>query len=308
MLTISALSKAFAAVQALDGLSLDLRAGELVGLVGASGAGKSTTMRLIMGSLAPNAGTLTWMGRPIDAAARRRFGYMPQERGLYPRMTAVEQLTYLARIHGLGAQAAAGSAATWIERLGLEARRGEEIQRLSPGDQQRVQLAAALVADPQLLILDEPFSGADPLTQDIMSQVLHERARAGVPALLSSHRLESVERLCDRVAIIRQGRLVADGTVAQLRASTEPRWRAVVEPAPRAIPHDPSALASLPHARAERSAEGRLVLTAGGPDEQALLAVAQRLGTVRELGPVRRPLDEIFREALAAPHPDKDSL
>ena len=297
MLVLSGLSKRFGSLQALDDLSLSLDRGEIVGFVGANGAGKSTTMRIVMGVLAADSGTVTWMGAPVDAAIRRTIGYMPEERGLYPRMKVAEQLVYLARLHGLSASAAKAAAERWTERLGLERRRGDEVQSLSLGNQQRVQLAAALVSDPELLILDEPFSGLDPVAVDVMSQVIQERAAAGVPTLFSSHQLDVVERLCDRVVIIRSGRLVADGTIPELQATETPRWRVVVEQAAGSPPVEAASL-NLPAPTVELDDAGRLVITAAGADEQALLSAAQRLGTVRELGPVRHRLTEIFRDVL----------
>ena len=299
MLELSRLSKRFGSLQALDDLSLSLNRGEIVGFVGSNGAGKSTTMRIVMGVLAADSGAVTWMGAPVDAAIRRTIGYMPEERGLYPRMKVAEQLVYLARLHGLSASAAKAAAERWTERLGLEGRRGDEVQSLSLGNQQRVQLAAALVSDPELLILDEPFSGLDPVAVDVMSQVLLERAAAGVPTLFSSHQLDVVERLCDRVVIIRSGRLVADGTIPELQATETPRWRVVVEQAAGSPPVQAASL-NLPAPVVELDDAGRLVITAAGADEQALLSTAQRLGTVRELGPVRHRLTEIFRDVLTA--------
>ncbi len=301
MLTLSNLSKRFGSLQALDNLSLSLAGGEIVGFVGANGAGKSTTMRIVMGVLSADAGTVTWKGSPVDAAIRRSIGYMPEERGLYPRMKVVDQLIYLARLHGLSACAAKAAADRWTERLGLEERRGDEVQTLSLGNQQRVQLAAALASDPELLILDEPFSGLDPVAVDVMSQVLLERASAGVPTLFSSHQLDVVERLCDRVVIIRSGRLVANGTIPELQATATPRWRVIVEPPPDAAPLEAGALSGLNDPAVQIDGQGRLVVTAAGSDEQELLRAAQRLGTVRELGPVRHRLTDIFREVLTAP-------
>ena len=297
MLELSGLSKRFGSLQALDDLSLSLDRGEIVGFVGSNGAGKSTTMRIVMGVLAADSGAVTWMGAPVDAAIRRTIGYMPEERGLYPRMKVAEQLVYLARLHGLSASAAKAAAERWTERLGLEGRRGDEVQSLSLGNQQRVQLAAALVSDPELLILDEPFSGLDPVAVDVMSQVLLERAAAGVPTLFSSHQLDVVERLCDRVVIIRSGRLVADGTIPELQATETPRWRVVVEQAAGSPPVEAASL-NLPAPTVELDDAGRLVITAAGADEQELLSTAQRLGTVRELGPVRHRLTEVFRDVL----------
>lgn len=301
MLTLSNLSKRFGSLQALDKLSMSLAAGEIVGFVGANGAGKSTTMRIVMGVLAADSGTVTWKGSPVDATVRRAIGYMPEERGLYPRMKVAEQLVYLARLHGVSASAAKTATDRWTERLGIEERRGDEVQSLSLGNQQRVQLAAALVSDPELLILDEPFSGLDPVAVDVMSQVLLERAAAGVPTLFSSHQLDVVERLCDRVVIIRSGRLVADGTIPELQATETLRWRVVVDSTSDAASLETGSLSTLVDPVAQIDDEGRLVISAAGADEQELLRTAQRLGTVRELGPVRHRLADIFREALTAP-------
>lgn len=312
MLQISHLSKRFGSLQALNELSFHVGDDELVGFVGANGAGKSTTMRIAMGVLEADSGTVTWDGQPVDAGLRRRIGYMPEERGLYPKMKVEAQLTYLARLHGVSKARAQEAALEWTERLGIQARRGDEVQKLSLGNQQRVQLAAALVADPALLILDEPFSGLDPVAVDVMSQVLRERAEAGIPTLFSSHQLDVVERLCDRIVIIRSGQLVAAGTIEELAATATPRWRVVVDdgaagagaPAAASLtapsPLSP-ALAGLPQVEVSRDSHDRLIVTASGQDEQELLAAARSLGTVRELGPVRKPLTEIFREALTAP-------
>ena len=315
MLQISHLSKRFGSLQALNELSFHVGDDELVGFVGANGAGKSTTMRIAMGVLEADSGTVTWDGQPVDAGLRRRIGYMPEERGLYPKMKVEAQLTYLARLHGVSKARAQEAALEWTERLGIQARRGDEVQKLSLGNQQRVQLAAALVADPALLILDEPFSGLDPVAVDVMSQVLRERAEAGIPTLFSSHQLDVVERLCDRIVIIRSGQLVAAGTIEELAATASPRWRVVIDDgaaaagAPAATsqtapsPLSP-ALAGLPQVEVSRDSHDRLIVTASGQDEQELLAAARSLGTVRELGPVRKPLTEIFREALTAPAVD----
>jgi ABC-2 type transport system ATP-binding protein len=233
MLEIDGISKRFGATVALDGMTLTVRPGELYGFVGANGAGKTTTMRIALGVLAADAGEVRLGGRPLDAASRRRIGYMPEERGLYPRMAVGTQLRYLAELRGRSAAQAREAADRWTERLGLAERRADEVQRLSLGNQQRVQLAAALVAEPEVLVLDEPFSGLDPMAVDVMSEVLRERRDAGAPVVFSSHQLELVERLCDRVGIVRAGRLVAEGAVAELRDASAVE---VVVDAPHAPP------------------------------------------------------------------------
>src|SRR4051794_3438497 len=174
-------------------------------------------MRIVLGVLAADRGDVLWRGRPVGMATRSRFGYMPEQRGLYPKMRVRDQLVYLARLHGAEPAGARSAAGRWIERLGLTARAGDRVETLSLGNQQRGQLAAALVHGPELLGPDEPFSGLDPVGVDVLSGVLTEYAATGVPVIFSSHQLELVERLCEAVAIVKAGRLVASGGVDELR-------------------------------------------------------------------------------------------
>ena len=219
MLKITHLSKRYGSLQALDSLSFDVGAHELVGFVGANGAGKSTTMRIIMGVLEGDGRTVTWNGAPVDAAARRRIGYMPEERGLYPKMKVIDQLVYLAQLHDMEATEARSYGLELLERLQLKGEPTDSLESLSLGNQQRVQIAAALIHRPAALILDEPFSGLDPESVDTTVQVLREYAAGGSPVLFSSHQLDVVERLCDRLVIIRDGEIRADGTRAELLAA-----------------------------------------------------------------------------------------
>jgi ABC-2 type transport system ATP-binding protein len=296
MLEIDGVSKRFGSTVALDGMTLTVRPGELYGFVGANGAGKTTTMRIALGVLAADAGVVRLDGRPLDAASRRRIGYMPEERGLYPRMAVGTQLRYLAELRGRSAADARAAADRWTERLGIADRRGDEVQRLSLGNQQRVQLAAALVADPDVLVLDEPFSGLDPLAVDVMSEVLRERRDAGAPVVFSSHQLELVERLCDRVGIVRAGRAVAEGTVEELRDASAPELLVV---APHAPPGWADALDGVAGTRAAR--EGTVV-TLADPSDATLTAVldaARRTGPVLEFRRLRPTLSEIYRDTVA---------
>ncbi|GLZ45543.1 ABC transporter ATP-binding protein [Actinomycetospora sp. NBRC 106375] len=296
MLEIDGISKRFGSTVALDGMTFTVRPGELYGFVGANGAGKTTTMRIALGVLAADAGEVRLEGRALDAASRRRIGYMPEERGLYPRMAVGTQLRYLAELRGRSAADAREAADRWTERLGIADRRGDEVQRLSLGNQQRVQLAAALVAEPEVLVLDEPFSGLDPMAVDVMGEVLRERCDAGAPVVFSSHQLELVERLCDRVGIVRAGRLVAEGTVDDLRSASATEL--VV-----AAPHAPEGWAEvLPGVAATRSAESGLVLTLADGSEETITAVldaARRTGPVHEFRRRRPALAEIYRDTVA---------
>lgn len=202
MLHVEALSKRYGDIVALDAASFAVERGRMLGFLGPNGAGKTTSMRAILRLVDPDAGTVSWDGRPVDDPMRRRFGYMPEQRGLYPKMKIGDQVAWFGRLHGMTAPAAAAATAAWLERLALADRAGDPVETLSHGNQQRVQLATALVHDPDLLILDEPFSGLDPIGSKTMAGVLRERAAVGAAVLFSSHQLDVVEDLCDDVAII----------------------------------------------------------------------------------------------------------
>ena len=293
VLEVVGISKRYGDLVALENLTFDVRAGELFGFVGRNGAGKTTTMRIALGVLAADAGVVRWLGVPLTFEARRRIGYMPEERGLYPKMHVAEQLAYLGELHGMTGAEAREAALGWLARFGLADRRDAELQALSLGNQQRVQLAAALVSGPDVLVLDEPFAGLDPVAVDVMASVLRERADAGVPVIFSSHELELVERLCDRVGIIERGHMVACGTVGELRAAgQERRWIDI----PRAPANWEAGVPGvrLVHADGTR----RLFELDPGVDDQALLRAALTTGPVREFERVEPTLGEIFRTVI----------
>jgi ABC-2 type transport system ATP-binding protein len=292
-LEIRGVSKRYGDVLALDAVSFDVRAGELFGFVGSNGAGKTTTMRIALGVLAADSGEVRFGGEPITHETRTRIGYMPEERGLYPKMKVLDQLVYLAELHGLSTNAAHKRAETWIARLGLTQRRLDEVQKLSLGNQQRVQLAAALVHDPAVLVLDEPFSGLDPIAVDVMSEVLREKAAAGVPVVFSSHQLDLVERLCDQIGIIQSGHMVACGTVEELTADANLQ---LVVSAPDA---DPGWAKELPGVRVVTGEPGQTVLELEpGVDDQTVLTAALATGPVREFRRQRPTLTELFRNVV----------
>lgn len=217
MLEISHLTKRYGEIVALDDCSFAVEPGRMLGFLGPNGSGKTTTMRSVFGLIRPDAGSVTWRGAPIAPAQRMRFGYMPEQRGLYPKMKIGDQLVYLGRLHGMSAESASKTTGRLLEALGLDDRIGDTLDALSHGNQQRVQLAAALIHDPELLVLDEPFNGLDPLGAETMANVLRERAADGAAVVFSSHQLDMVEDLCQDVAIINKGHVVVTGEVRDLK-------------------------------------------------------------------------------------------
>ena len=291
-LELLGLTKSFGTVRALRDMSLTVREGEIYGFVGSNGAGKTTAMRITLGVLSPDSGEVRYAGRPLDQEVRARVGYMPEERGLYPRMKVGPQLTYLAQLHGLSPAEAGDAMLRWTDRLGIAARRTDEVMKLSLGNQQRVQLAAALVHSPEILVLDEPFSGLDPVAVDVMSQVLRDQADRGVPVIFSSHQLDLLERLCDRVGIIKDGSMVAEGTIDQLRTTDRQRLLVRLDGAPAGW------VAGLPGVTLIDDAGAAVVVEVASGDvaaEQAVLRAATAAGTVREFSPVRPHLADLFR-------------
>jgi ABC-2 type transport system ATP-binding protein len=299
-LEVDGLYKSYGTVAALQDCSFDVAPGEVFGFVGSNGAGKTTAMRIMLGVLAADSGEVRWHGHPIDAQTRSHVGYMPEERGLYPKMKVGEQLVYLARLHGMSRPEAVTSVERWTDRLGVGPRRADSVMKLSLGNQQRVQLAAALAHNPTILVLDEPFSGLDPVAVDVMSAVLREKADAGVPVVFSSHQLELVERICDRVGIIRSGRMEAIGTVDELRVTDLPQWRVVFDGDVGALR---TWIATVGGVRVipSQGAKNTLVVEATKPGvEQEVLKGALARGVVKEFALVRPSLVDLFRHIVSA--------
>lgn len=300
MLELDALSRRYGDVVALDGLSFTVKPGQLFGFVGANGAGKTTAMRIVVGLERADGGEVRWQGAPVDRDARRRFGYLPEERGLYPNMEARWQLTYLARLRGVERAEAARAATGWLERLGLGDRADEPVDHLSLGNQQRVQLAAAMVHDPELLLLDEPFSGLDPIGVDALVDMLVEVAARGVGVVFSSHQLELVERLCDAVAIIDDGRLVAGGPVDVLRREGHrEQWRIDVDGARTDWARGVSGVHVQRAVADEAGGAGGIVVELDdGVDAQRVLDAARAAGDVTCFMRVVPTLTERYREVV----------
>jgi ABC-2 type transport system ATP-binding protein len=295
VLELEGLCRRFGTVVALDNLSFVVPSGQVVGFLGPNGAGKTTTMRAVFGLTDLDAGSVRWRGDPIGPAERRRFGYMPEERGLYPNMPVGEQIEYLGRLHGMSRPDAASATAKWLERLEIADRAKSKVEALSHGNQQRVQLAAALVHDPELLVLDEPLAGLDPSGIDAIGEVLVDRARSGCCVVFSSHQLDLVEHLCEAVTIIDRGHLVVSGTVDELATSGQRRLVVRVEGNREAVWAKDLAGVRVSEIR---GTEVRLVLEESTDSDQVLRA-AQAAGRVTEFVFERRRLSEVFREATA---------
>jgi ABC-2 type transport system ATP-binding protein len=278
----------------VDHVSFRVDEGRMTGFVGGNGAGKTTTMRMIMGVLALSGGEIRWNGAPVTAADRRGFGYMPEERGLYPKQTVLGQLVYLGRLRGLSARGAERSASGLIERLSLTEKRTERLESLSLGNQQRVQIAAALIGEPRLLVLDEPFSGLDPHAVDSMAELLREHTDRGVPVLFSSHQLELVERLCDDLVVQAAGRTLARGTADGLRRRGRVRHR-LVTGGPTDWVRDVNGVDVV------EEAHGSVLLELAAEEvADRLLAEALRRGPVREFAEIVPSVADVFREMTAA--------
>jgi ABC-2 type transport system ATP-binding protein len=243
--------------------------------------------------LAPSGGEVLWDGRPITATNRRSFGYMPEERGLYPKQPVLDQLVYLGRLRGLGASAARQSVTAHLERLGLADRARDHVEKLSLGNQQRVQIIAALMGRPTALVLDEPFSGLDPVAVDSMADLLREHTSRGVPVLFSSHQLDLVERLCERLVVLARGRVVASGTPEHLRSRSVLRHRLVLS-------GDAGWVRGVAGVHAVDVEGHTALLEVVEPTaERRLLEEALRRGDVHEFSPQRPSLAQIYREVTA---------
>lgn len=292
MLRFDGLHKRFGKVDALAGLSLRVEPGQMLGFLGPNGAGKTTAIRTVFALVRPDSGMVTWEGCPIGQKDRRSFGYMPEERGLYKKMQVRDQLVYFAQLHSLDRTAAADSTDRWLERFGLADRAKSKLEELSHGNQQRVQLIAALVHDPVLLVLDEPFAGLDPLGAANMAAVLEERAAAGVAVLFSSHQLDVVEDLCEEVVIINKGAVVLSGQIDRLRADSPLRYVEVAG-------DDIRWALDVPGTTVVGQRLGRIRLAIKGEvDLATLAATASANGSISQFILEPPPLSEVFTEAV----------
>lgn len=294
MLEINSLTKTYGEVTALDNCSFQVRPGRMLGFLGPNGAGKTTTMRTIFGLVEPDSGSVSWDGQPITADVRQRFGYMPEERGLYPRMRILDQVAYLGRLHGMDAASATAAASEWLDRFGLTDRKQDQLETLSHGNQQRVQLAAALVHDPELLVLDEPFAGLDPIAADTMSEILIEEANRGKAVVFSSHQLDLVEDLCEDVVIISSGSVVVEGVVRDLKDAAPIRHIEV-----ELDGEEQDLLEGLEGVRdVTRNGNVYSAVVAADTDVRSFFTRAEQTGHIRHFTYTSPSLTDLFREAV----------
>ena len=295
MLAVVDISKRFGRVEALARCSFEVERGRMLGFLGPNGAGKTTTMRAVFGLVDIDGGEVLWDGGQIGVADRLRFGYMPEERGLYPRMRVGEQIEYFGRLHGMAPSAARAAAVRWLDRLGLGGRETAKVEELSHGNQQRAQLAAALVHEPDLLVLDEPFAGLDPVAVHTLADVLRDEAARGAAVLFSSHQLELVEDICEDIAIIDHGRIVTTGDVVALkRGSRRRKIDLQLEGAP------PQWLPEVAGVELVERRNGDLRLLVGRDvDPEKVLAAAERSARVVAFSYGPPSLAELFLELVA---------
>ncbi len=285
----------------LDGVDLEVPPGKIVGLLGPNGAGKTTLMRVLFGVLTPDSGSIEWAGRPATDTDRQAWGYMPQDRGLYRDMRVIDQLVFIARLHGLGKGVARERSERLLGQLGLADRAADKIMDLSGGMAQRVQLAAAMVHDPPLLVLDEPFSGLDPVAVEFLAAVIADHVRAGRNLLFSSHQLDLVEDLCETITLINHGRVVLQGDVRHLKASSPDRYLRVDAPV------DPTWLDAGSATVTSTNASGSRLRLSPGSDPGLVLDRIRAHANVRDFGVDAPSLSELFLEATGEAVADADT-
>jgi ABC-2 type transport system ATP-binding protein len=291
---LSGVSKEFGGRRAVDGLDLTVPRGSLYGFIGPNGSGKTTTIRLILRILLPSSGRVSVLGAENAPAADDRTGYLPEERGLYRRMGVRDALVFFARLKGV--QRAEVAADRWLERLGLKERAKERVQSLSKGLAQRLQFAVAVVHDPVLVILDEPFSGLDPVSADSLRETILELKRGGTTIVFSTHDMSSAERLCDAVMMMHQGKKVLDGTVDEVkRGRAADTLRVVFFGDPPPLTELEGVLETKEYGR-ERS-----LILKPGHDPQLVLAELMRRGRVHKFEVARPSLHELFVSIAGEP-------
>ena len=288
-LSVQHATKKFGDFTAVDDLSLTIEKGQMHGFLGANGAGKTTTFRMILGLLNPNQGTITWNGKPITYATSPEIGYLPEERGLYPKMKVQDQLVYLAQLRQMAASDAKREAAAWLERFQVPHYAAKKVEELSKGNQQKIQLIASLLHNPSLLILDEPFSGLDPVNVEMLKSAILDFQKQGATIVFSSHRMDHVEELCDNMTILDQGKVVVGGAIREVKRSFGKQNVRIK------MDQDLSSLSRTPGVENfTKTHDGAIFQITSEDTAQRLLAASMKLGELRHFAIEEPSLEEIF--------------
>ncbi len=309
ILDVSSVSRRFGSTKAVDNVSFSVRRGEIMGLLGPNGAGKTTAIRMIMGILEPDQGTIRFqLNGSSGRVNKKRIGYLPEERGLYYEAKVLDNLLYLAGLKGYTGPEAKKEALAWLQRLDLTDWAHQKLEKLSKGMQQKVQFTAALLHRPDLIMLDEPFSGLDPINQNFFKELIQELQAQGVTVLLSAHQMSVVEELCDSLVMIHQGRVVLSGTLQHIKDNYEEKLldirfgdsadNGTVDRLLEALPGS-----SLAHRQGQR-----LTLRCRGPVPAAeLVSTASRFLNIQECAVKKPPLHDIFVETVKRQGGDIDA-
>jgi ABC-2 type transport system ATP-binding protein len=301
-LVVDSISKRFGEIVALDGASFTAEPGRIFGLLGANGAGKTTSMRIVLDILRADSGTVTWQGRPNTEVPRRTWGYLPEERGLYLEMRVMDVLRFFARLYGVPGAEATAEVEDWLERFRIPDYRDRKVKELSKGNQQKIQYIAAILHDPDVLIMDEPFSGLDPVNVQLLKEAFLEMRRRGKALIFSTHQMEQVEELCESIVIIDRGRVVVGGQVRDVKRAM---GRQVVRLATERTDGTDGLgwLEQVPGVTLTRRGEDYLELhVATGTDPGSLLRTALDRGeTVTRFEITDPSLEEVFIEHVGRP-------
>lgn len=295
-LLIENISKSFANVQAVRNLSMKVESGEIFGFLGPNGAGKTTTIRMILDILRPDSGSITWNGTPVSDIPRKAWGYLPEERGLYPKMTVEDQLIFLARLYGMPKNVVKQELDEWLERFQITSYRKKKVEELSKGNQQKVQFLATILHEPDILLMDEPFSGLDPVNVNLLKDAFLEMHHRGKTIIFSTHQMETVEELCENISIINKGQVVVEGSVRQVKRSA---GRTVVR---LALDNDPQIawLDQIPGVTVTKRRQDYVEVNLAPPatTDQILQTALQRGGHITRFELAEPSLTDIFIERV----------